>query len=474
MNMKQAFCIVICLLTVHALPAKFLNTLPNLICSPGMKYCSSEIIKGSNDTSYIYTCNKKGNDLTASLCSEDGHLVCVTYAEEIGESAECKPECQPDRLYCGSELADFGGSVSAKSLYRCESSTEVTLVETCSGFCLSDSKQPRCMQVCEPSLNYCGHELNTLEDWDTNYLPNGLYRCDNFKSALLIEECTSCESSAQDSYCSSKTFSNACEFFESHSRVKRVQGGTVVESHKWPWMASLRADGVHWCGGALISSEWILTAAHCFPNRDPNEIQIVLGNKISNEYRKGERRVKPNKILTHENYNPKTYENDFALLHLENPVNFSHHIRPLCLSESPIIKPGDVCYVAGWGNSHDSLRPPLMEGKVSIMTAEECRTNGDRIAELLGQETMFRKIKKSAFICAGRPDHSYSDTCPGDSGGPLMCQNDKGVWFGAGVTSWGAGCTESTEVFRFPGFYTKVDAGLSWIVNITGIEPAKN
>jgi hypothetical protein len=47
-------------------------------------------------------------------------------------------------------------------------------------------------------------------------------------------------------------------------QLNRVVGGQDSTDGEWPWVVSIRKNGTHHCAGSLLTSHWVVTAAHCF------------------------------------------------------------------------------------------------------------------------------------------------------------------------------------------------------------------
>ncbi|KAJ2760033.1 hypothetical protein H4S06_001933, partial [Coemansia sp. BCRC 34490] len=75
----------------------------------------------------------------------------------------------------------------------------------------------------------------------------------------------------------------------SENSDERVIGGTVAPEGMFPFIVHLFKNDQPYCGGTLIDSEWVLTAAHCvagsgggsgagsFVTTDPGEFKIGYG-----------------------------------------------------------------------------------------------------------------------------------------------------------------------------------------------------
>ena len=186
--------------------------------------------------------------------------------------------------------------------------------------------------------------------------------------------------------------------------------------------------------GSLITPSVVLTAAHCIADIKSAEIGRY-------DYSSDEGGVETYLDLVrrrHPNYNPSTFDYDYALIKLDR-----EQPDPFCVSlrKTPEI-PRDL-RIMGWGlTSEDGDQPnEMMEADVRRFDTTQCAENYDT-----------DPITDNMF-CA---NEDGIDACQGDSGGPIMVTETN---IQVGITSWGIGCADAF----LPGVYARVDKGYSWI-----------
>ncbi|XP_025029175.1 serine protease 27-like [Python bivittatus] len=239
----------------------------------------------------------------------------------------------------------------------------------------------------------------------------------------------------------------------------RIVGGFEAEVGSWPWQASIQILGSHQCGGTLIASSWVLTAAHCFSScSDPSLFVILLGAYNLSYPGPESILVNVKQIIVHSNYSGFTKGNDIALMELKSPVNFTQHIQPACFPGPSIVFPPRLgCWVAGWGNIESEVPLPepglLQEVLLPLVDRATCEALYSDL-----KVPWIENVIKDDMICAGYME-GKKDACQGDSGGPLLCPWD-GAWVLAGLVSWGDICAAPER----PGVYTRVSAHSSWIL----------
>ncbi|KAM9311465.1 ovochymase-1 [Gastrophryne carolinensis] len=232
--------------------------------------------------------------------------------------------------------------------------------------------------------------------------------------------------------------------------LNRIVGGEEASPNCWPWQVALLYQGSFVCGGAIISPEWVMTAAHCVLSPDPSAYGIIAGIHDRNlkESSRQERRLQA--IAAHQSFTLSDFDYDVALLQVDVPFEINDFVRPVCLvrAEEPI-QPSSLCVVTGWGTTLEEgeLSSRLQQLQVPVLSNAVCNT------------TYYPGVITNRMLCAGFPDASGKDSCQGDSGGPLVCPGTNNSYVLYGIVSWGLGCARAQR----PGVYARVRSFLNWI-----------
>ncbi|XP_023323582.1 transmembrane protease serine 9 [Eurytemora carolleeae] len=228
-----------------------------------------------------------------------------------------------------------------------------------------------------------------------------------------------------------------------------------------PWQAGLlgRASSKPFCGGTLINSRYVLSAAHCLESatrRLPGNLFVVLGEhdwtqvSFSRDCSDISERYGVSSVLLHPEFRQGALFNfDFAIIQLNRPVDFKSYgwIRPVCLPEpDQPVNPGSRGLVSGWGVTDFSIKTQsttLQMVYLDIMEQSNCINHYST-----------REITDKMLCAAAKS----SDACYGDSGGPMTVQVE-GRSVLTGVVSWGLECARP----QWPGVYSRVSSVIPWI-----------
>ncbi|XP_078413750.1 granzyme K-like [Cetorhinus maximus] len=239
-----------------------------------------------------------------------------------------------------------------------------------------------------------------------------------------------------------------------------IIGGHEVEPHSKPYMVSIQKDecgkksNTHYCGGALIRSGWVLTAAHC---QSKGSIRVVLGAHSLSRNEKSQQKLQVKEQHPHPQFNKKTKENDIMLLELSNDAKINKDVKLLQLpkDKDADVKPGTRCTVAGWGVRTAKSNSPsdtLREVMLNVIDRKTCNS----------KDYYNRKpVVTKDMICAS-DSKGREDAAKGDSGGPLICDSKF-----KGIVSYGP----RKPTAKKPGIYTLISKKyLDWIQKIIGIQ----
>ena len=219
---------------------------------------------------------------------------------------------------------------------------------------------------------------------------------------------------------------------------------------KYEFMVSLQSDGWwggHFCGGSLVREDWVVTAAHCVQGDSPSSIEVVIGLHNVNGTT-GQQTRNVDAIIIHPQYSGNSLDNDYALLHLTQPITDFEPIK-LATSDSHDDEPV-ISTTMGWGATSSGGSSSAILLEVDVPIDDSCGNYSNSSIT-------------NNMVCAG-DSNGGEDSCQGDSGGPLIMTNDDGEYELIGIVSWGYGCAEA----GYPGVYSRIYPRLDWFFGYIG------
>jgi secreted trypsin-like serine protease len=243
-----------------------------------------------------------------------------------------------------------------------------------------------------------------------------------------------------------------------------IIGGNDAIIKSYPWQCSMqrkRADGStrHICGASVLSSRYLLTAAHCgYINEEqipPANLSVMCGGvDLAMLNNSAWQKRELTDFIVHKQYNSTENEHDYdiALIELKTELSINDFVRPICLPNISVEEVKcDKYVITGWGVN---------------------KTNGNYQTEKL-QQLKVKQAKNCVDYYSSRNitanmicvrSKRGGGPCKGDSGGPVICEDSQQKsWIQYGIAAFGpTTCTYGGLKWK-PSVYIGVSVFLPWI-----------
>uniref|UniRef100_A0AB38ZE85 Venom S1 protease 11 n=1 Tax=Ectomocoris sp. TaxID=3104572 RepID=A0AB38ZE85_9HEMI len=233
----------------------------------------------------------------------------------------------------------------------------------------------------------------------------------------------------------------------------RIASGTETQMNEFPFMAGIRtkASPFIFCGGTIITTFHVLTAAHCTDPRKYEKLAVVVGaHNPYEDLNKNAKLLDVKDVIDHEKFDLKgEVENDISIIVTEK-MTFNYYIQPACLPVTKLQLINQPAKIMGWGKLFETgpYSEVLRKVDLKIVSLEDCDEN------LNGIDT-----EHPTQLCTFS---ETADSCQGDSGGPVVWRNPETNRFSVvGIVSFGEKCgnanatTINTDVFAYKDWILK-------------------
>ncbi|CAG5043395.1 unnamed protein product [Parnassius apollo] len=254
-----------------------------------------------------------------------------------------------------------------------------------------------------------------------------------------------------------KRYADVSTLYGHSDPTGRIVGGSVAPEGSIPYMVAL-TNGLllrsFLCGGSLVSTRHILTAAHCINavfsfGSLSNTLRATVG---TNRWNLGGTNYNIARNITHPNYVQAAIKNDIGLLVTSTNVALSNTVGIVALNYD-FIGANVAARVSGWGRirQNGALSAELLQLTKTTIDGSLCVSEVARIANQFNINAP--PVEPHIELCTFHSiDHG---TCNGDSGSPLVrVDNNQQI----GVVSWGVPCARGA-----PDMYSRVSAYGTWL-----------
>lgn len=234
----------------------------------------------------------------------------------------------------------------------------------------------------------------------------------------------------------------------------RIVGGTPVDIAQYPWQVALEDRSGQFCGGAIIGSRAVVTAAHCVDGTRAAAITVRAGT--ARVHQGGQTRGVA-RIAVHPDWRPISNRNDVAVLILDRDLVMGAGVSAIGYRGDAIARlsaDGATAWVSGWGAVGETA-----DGSNRLLAVSVPVIGDARCQQLMRAQDA--SIHGPSMLCAGG---GVGDSCYGDSGGPLVTRDADGTPYLIGVVSWGLVCGAP----GVPGVYADVATLQNWMAREAG------
>jgi hypothetical protein len=232
--------------------------------------------------------------------------------------------------------------------------------------------------------------------------------------------------------------------------LPEIIGGSRVSKAQYHVAISLEDESGEFetiCGGALLSQNWVITAAHCLEGLSEKKLYVTKGVTQRPLIQSFKKLITA--VIPHPHYDSVKIKNDIALLYIG--LEEDQEIQEISLDLPKNWKTSPLMAVRfGNTSSFGSLFSDYLEVvNLKFLPRKDCESS----------HPFYKKLGiNKGQICTTSTEGFGRDTCQGDSGGPLVIERE-GVIHLVGITSYGLGCAQK----NLPGVSTYISFHKKWI-----------